>query len=190
MLTNVTSRAYPLWLIRVLRIAAFTVLILIASRIRIPVPGTPVPITLQTLAVLLAGMSLGPIEGAISVLSYLGLVALGVDGRLPTELHGIAVFLGPTAGYLIGFVPGAAIAGLAWRAADRWKFALSLLCGFVAAVVIFFFGVWGLSLYSGSWQAALVGGAVPFVIVDFGKVLLAASLVKLGHESRLRWFAN
>src|SRR6266849_884728 len=96
MLTQVMERQYPLWLIRVLRISLFTVLIAIAAKIAVPIPGTPVPITTQVLAVLLAGMSLGPIEGAISVIAYVGAIALG----LPLDAKGIGALalVSPTAG--------------------------------------------------------------------------------------------
>jgi biotin transport system substrate-specific component len=178
------TRRTPLWLLRTLRITLFAVGLLVCTQIRIPVPGTPVPITLQTLWVLLMGMALGPREAAVSVVAYWGLIAAGADGR------GVAAFSSPTAGYLLGFLPGAVIAGLAWRAPQRWKFALSLLCGFLGVVAVFALGVTGLFLLTGDWWTAFMRGAIPFIVVDFGKVLLAASLVKLGQESWLRWFAG
>src|SRR4051812_14099048 len=102
MLAQVTSRHYPLWVIRVLRIVLFTVLITIAARVSIPVPGTPVPITMQVLSVLLAGMVLGPVEGGLSVVAYVGAIAAGVP--LDAKGFGAASLISPTAGFLIGFI--------------------------------------------------------------------------------------
>ena len=166
-----------------LRIAFFTVVILLSAQIRIQIPGTPVPFTLQTLGILLAGMALGPLEGVSSVLGYLALVALGIDGR------GVAAFGSPTAGFLLGFLPGAFIAGLAWRSSERTRFALSVVCGLLGVTVVFVCGMAWLATYTHSWAAAFMAAVVPFIFVDFGKVLLAASLVRLGRESWLRWFA-
>jgi biotin transport system substrate-specific component len=168
---------------RALRIAFFTVVILISAQIRIQLPNTPVPFTLQTLGVLLAGMALGPMEGVGSVFGYLALVALGIDGR------GAAVFVGPTGGFLIGFLPAALIAGLAWRSPERVRFALSVLCGLLGVAVTLVIGMAQLATFMQSWSAAFMTGVVPFMFVDAGKVLLAASLVRLGRESWLRWFA-
>jgi len=167
---------------RALRIAFFTVVILIGAQVRILLPGTPVPFTLQTLGVLLAGMALGPMEGVASVIGYLGLVALGIDGR------GVAAFASPTAGFLFGFVPGAFIAGLAWRVQEQVRFGLSVVCGLLGVAAVFALGMTWLANYTHSWEAAFMAGVVPFIFVDFGKVLLAASLVRLGRESWLRWF--
>jgi biotin transport system substrate-specific component len=162
-LTNLTSRHYPVWLIRVLRIALFTVLIAISAKISIPIPGTPVPITAQVLAVLVTGMVLGPVEGFISVAVYLGAIVLNIP--VDAKSAGSAALFRGTAGYLIAL-------------------------GIVAVIVDYIPGVIGLMpFYANSLEATLVGGVAPFVLVDFGKVLLAASLVKLGRESWLRWLA-
>ncbi len=189
MFTQVLDRHYPLWLIRVLRISFFSVLIAIAAKIAIPIPGTPIPITTQVLAVLLAGMALGPVEGAISVVAYVGAIAVG----LPLDAKGIgaAALVSPTAGFLIGFVPAAVIAGLGWHLPKYRRLVASILLGFAALGVIYFFGLLGLLPFVGnSWTVAFAKGAVPFIFIDLGKVLLAACIVNLGQQSWLRWMTS
>jgi biotin transport system substrate-specific component len=188
MIAEITGRRYPLGLIRVLRIGFFVAVIAIAAKIRIVMPNTPVPITMQTLAVFLAGMALGPVEGALSVAGYVGAIA----GGLPLDASGLgpAVFAGPTVGYLVGFIPAAFIAGLAWRANERYRLILSMACGLAAAILILAVGTLGVAAFRQmAWGEALLLGVFPFMLIEPGKVLLAASLVKLGHESRLRWIA-
>ncbi len=188
MIAEITGRRYPLGLIRALRIGFFVVVLAIAAKIRIVVPDTPVPITMQTLAVFLAGMALGPVEGAISVAGYVGAIA----GGLPLDAYGLgpAVFAGPTVGYLVGFIPAAFIAGLAWRASERYRLILTIACGLAAATLILVAGTLGVAAFRQvAWGDALLLGLFPFALIEPGKVLLAASLVKLEHESWLRWIA-
>lgn len=175
----------PVWQLRVTRIALFVALTALSARFRIDLPGTPVPITGQVFVVLLAGMALGAREGAATMLAYLGLIAAGAP--LDSRGLGAAALFGPTAGYLLAFVPGAFIAGLALRRAVLWN----VLAGLLAVAVIHTIGTLGVAVYSKlPWSAAALLGSAPFILVDFGKALLAASLVKLGHEwlVRVRWF--
>jgi biotin transport system substrate-specific component len=187
MIAELASRHYPLWLVRILRIALFTALLALAARVRIELqPNTPVPITGQTLIVYLAGMALGPVEGAASVIAYVAAIA----GGLPLDTRGLgpAVFVGPTAGYLIGFIPAAFVAGLAWRASGWRKLILSVLCGLAGAAILLAIGTLGVALFvQTSWGTALILGLFPFVLIEPGKVLLAASLAQLGRESWRRW---
>ncbi len=187
MITQLTSRHYPLWVIRVLRVTLFAVLIALAAKIAIPIPGTPVPITGQVLAVLLAGMTLGPVEGATSVIAYLAAIAAGFP--VDAGSLGTAALVSASAGYLIGFPFGAFVAGLGWRVDERYKLPVSIMLGIAGVIVIYVFGMIGLMRLIPSLPDALMAGVVKFVLVDFGKVLLAASLVKLGHESWQRWLA-
>ena len=77
-------------------------LVTLAAQVSVPVPGTPVPMTLQPLAVLLVGGLLGPRLGAVSMISYLALGALGLPVFTPTvPLVGVARLMGPTGGYLL-----------------------------------------------------------------------------------------
>src|SRR3954468_1456092 len=74
-----------------------------ASQVAIPIPGTPVPITLQPLIVVLAGLSLGPSAAVTSMVLYLLVGAVGVPVFAPMGPPGIARFLSPTGGYLLAY---------------------------------------------------------------------------------------
>jgi biotin transport system substrate-specific component len=183
------TKTSPAWLLRVLRIAFFMALIAVCAKIKIAIPGTPVPITLQVLSVLLAGMVAGPVEGGLSVLGYLGLIAIGLP--LDANSRGALALLGPTAGFLIGFVPCAALSGLVRFTPAKYaqyQFFVCVGAGLLGLVVLYFFGTLGLLPFAGgSWIGAFGLGAVPFIVIDVAKVFLAASMVILGRESWLRW---
>lgn len=167
--------ARPTWQLRVLRIALFVVLTALSARLRIELPNNPVPITAQTLIVWLAGMTLGPVEGALSQIAYVALIALGTP--IDTRGLGSLALVGPTAGYLLGFIPGAFVAGLGWRKA-LW---LNVLAGVGGVLVVHTYGTIGVALTQHlSWSAATLLGSAPFLLLDCGKALLAAALVNLG----------
>ncbi|MEO8397581.1 MAG: biotin transporter BioY, partial [Chloroflexota bacterium] len=142
---------------RLASIGAFTLLTIVSARITIPMQ--PVPFTLQNLAVLLAGLILGSRAGALSQLLYLALIAVG----LPVDAKGIgaAALFSPTAGYLIGFVGAAFVAGfLVERGASRlWQ---RWLAGIAGTGVIYLCGIVVLKVYTGmSWDAAWTAGVAP-----------------------------
>src|SRR6185437_5894350 len=89
-------------------IVGFAAAVAAASQIAIPLPGTPVPFTLQPMLVVLAGMWLGPTAGAASMVLYLAAGAAGLPVFTPLGAPGLARFVGPTGGYLIAY-PAAAI---------------------------------------------------------------------------------
>jgi biotin transport system substrate-specific component len=173
--------ARPAWQLRVLRIALFAILTALSARLVIDLPNNPVPITAQTLIVWLAGLTLGPVDGALSQVAYVGAIALGA----PLDARGLgpAVFLSPTAGYLIGFIPGAFVAGLGVRR----PLALKVLAALSGVVVVHILGIAGIALAQHISFDAAIGFDVAFIPVDFGKALLAASLVNLGYTSWQRW---
>lgn len=145
----------------------------LAAQWRIPLPFTPVPITGQTFAVLLAGAALGGRLGATSQLLYLAAGAVGLP--VFTEASGGPdTFLGPTAGYLVGFVVAAAVVGrLAEARRDRRV--LTATASFVAGTaVIYAFGVAGLVVNTGMPVAeAFAKGVVPFLVGDAVKAAVA-----------------
>lgn len=158
-------------------VVGFALLTALAAQVRIPLPFTPVPVTGQTLAVLLAGAALGSRAGAASQGLY---ILLGLGG-LPFFQGGNGGWeyaTGPTLGYLVGFVIAAAAIGyLAEREQDR-TIATALPAFLAGTAVIYVFGVAGLmvSLQTGLTDA-LVKGLVPFVIGDLLKVALAGTLL-------------
>ena len=154
------------------------------AQLSIHLPFTPVPITGQTLGVLLVGAALGPAFGALSVALYLLQAVLGLPVLAPNAngSHdvGLAV-LGSTAatgGYLWAFVVASAIVGaLARRGWDR-SLRGSIGMFFVGEVVIYAIGIpWLMRAVGLSLDEALAKGLYPFVVGDAVKLLLAAVLV-------------
>lgn len=158
-------------------IVGFALLTAAAAQVRVPLPFTPVPVTGQTFAVLLAGAALGSRAGAASQGLY---ILLGLGG-LPFFSGGNSGWeyaTGPTLGYLVGFVLAAAAVGfLAERKQDRA--AATALPAFLAGtVVIYLFGVsWLMVSLSTDLTDALVLGLVPFVVGDLLKIALAGTLL-------------
>src|SRR5579862_3920208 len=150
----------------------FVVLLALASQFAIPLPGTPVPLTLQPLVVVLAGMWMGPVVGAGAMIAYLLIGAAGVPVFAPIGAPGLARFLGPTGGYLIAYPAAAYVAGLLARRASglvgRW---LSAAAGIA---VLFVGGIAQLALMSGSLRTAVQLGITPFAAFDVVKALAAA----------------
>src|SRR5436305_10431008 len=92
-------------------IVSASLFVALCARIYIPLPGTPVPLTVQNLAVLLVGLALGSRRGFIAMALYLAEGASGLPVFSPTGPGGIAQLIGPTAGYLIAYPFVAALAG-------------------------------------------------------------------------------
>lgn len=137
-----------------------------------------VPITAQSLGVMLAGTVLGARRGALAVLLFLLLAALGLP-ILSGGRGGLGVFLGPSAGFLLGFPIAAFIAGLV---VERWRapIGLSALAGaFLGGIVaLYAFGIAGMALVLGKTlpEAALL--ATPFLPGDLIKAALAALITR------------
>ena len=159
----------------VLLIAGFSLVIALCAQVAIPLPFTPVPLTLQTLAVLVAGGLLGSARGTAAVLAYLGEGFAGLPvfsgGRA-----GVAHLLGPTGGYLVGFVLAAFLVGLlVERGAGRsWLATLAALAA--GTVLVYVPGVIWLGAFTGM-QKALALGVVPFLIGDALKLIVECGIV-------------
>lgn len=159
-------------------VAAGAALTAIAAQVQVPL--WPVPITGQTLAVLLVGSSLGALRGTLSMLLYavLGMVGLPV---FSDATSGMGVILGPTGGYIVGFVFAAAFTGwIAQRSWDR-RILRSLLAFVGGTVVTFAIGLPWLAISLGlDLQQTLQGGLYPFFIGGIVKSIIAAGVVTLG----------
>ena len=155
-------------------IVGFAATMAIAAQIAIPIPGTPVPFTLQPLAVVLAGLWLGPLAGATSMVLYLIAGALGLPVFSPIGAPGVLRLIGPTGGYLLATPAAAAIAGLIARRFPA--FAGRVLASFLGIATLYLGGVMQLELLTGSLARAAALGSTPFILADLGKVVVAAIL--------------
>lgn len=156
-------------------ITAGTALTALSAQLIIPM--YPVPFTMQTFVVLIVGSTLGTTRGTLSMLLYavLGLVGLPIFGGASS---GAAVLFGASGGYIIGFIFAAALTG--WLAQSNWdKKYLGAAVSFVAGgVVIFAFGLMGLSMSLHLGLAdTLAGGLYPFAITEVLKAALATALI-------------
>lgn len=147
----------------------------LAAQLAVPLPFSPVPLTGQTLAVLLVGMTLGARRGFASLALYLAEGAAGLP-VFAGGAAGPAVLIGPTAGYLIAFPFAAALTGaLAERGWDRNPFT-TIAAMLLGSVVIFAGGLAGLSRFVPP-EGLLAAGLLPFIPGDLVKTVLAAVTV-------------
>jgi len=154
----------------------FAALISVGAYIALPLPGTPVPIVLQNLFIMLAGLLLGPGWGLAATLVYLALGALGLP-VFSGGTGGFARFLGPTGGYLLGYIPAVLAMGLVSRTGGKRRWWRDLLALVLGCAIVYAVGVpWLKATIKGSWQKALVGGLFPFLPGDAIKIALAVLL--------------
>jgi len=157
------------------RLAGAVAALALAARIQFPLPGTPVPQSLQTLAVVLAGAFLGPRLGALALGAYLTLGAAGLP-LFARGGAGVSTLLGPTGGFLLGFVPAAVAAGLWMEAGWGRRLPGAALGMLVAHGVVLAVG-WGrLALLLGV-EAAFRQGVAPFLAGAVVKSLAAAGVL-------------
>ena len=158
-------------------VVGFALLTALAAQVVVLLPFTPVPITGQTFAVLLAGAALGANLGALSMALYVALGALG----LPFYAEGTSgweVVRGATGGYLVGFIVAAWLVGrLAERRQDR-TVATAIPLFLLGSVIIYLFGVpWLAASLGVSSTEAMELGLVPFIVGDLVKVAIAGLLL-------------
>mgnify|MGYP006269963193 CR=1 FL=1 len=164
------------WVRNIVLVVAGTAFVSICAQVAIPLPFTPVPLTLQTFAVVLTAGVLGSWRGAASMLLYAIIGSLGA----PIFFLGSSGFGGVTFGYVIGFIVGAFVVGrIAEGGATRhfWR-AVGLMV--IGNVIIYAFGTTWLAI-SLQWDAAtaIAKGVLPFLVGDAIKILIAAGLLPL-----------
>ena len=165
--------------IRAASVLFITALTAAASQVSVPLPFTPVPLTLQPMIVVLGGAALGARLGMLSQVLYLaaGMAGLPVFAASPILLPGVARLLGPTAGYLWSYPLAALVAGaLAQRGFDR-RYVTSVLAMTAGLGVLYGGGVLWLAGATRSVGAALAAGFWPFVLADLIKVLAAGAIL-------------
>ena len=133
----------------------------VAARLAVPIPGTPVPVSLQDLAMLLVGIVLGPTQGAAAMFTYVGLGAAGAP-VFSNGHGGLAWLMGPTGGYLLAYPAACYVVGAVCRQRRPWLVAVAGI--FAAQAVIYAGGALQLALLTGGDLATTVGLAVtPFL---------------------------
>lgn len=160
---------------RIARIVLFAGFTAVGAQLALRLPFTPVPLTVQTLFVVMAGIMLGPRDGFYAMASYLGMGLLGAP-IFAGFTFGPAVLFGPTGGYLIAFPAAALVAGSISRGLGTGRIALfsSALAG---SALILLCGTLYLSLITRMPLAsAALAGALPFVAGEIIKAAVAAGI--------------
>ena len=156
----------------------------LAVMAQIKVPMWPVPITLQTFAILLLGLTYGFRLGTATILAHVAQGALGLP-VFAGGTGGIAVLMGPTGGYIAGFVLAVVLTG--WLADRGWS---RRILPAIAALVIGNLAIYALgagylnAAFLGDWQKTLAVGVLPFLLGDALKIGLAVSVLQLGWRRR------
>jgi biotin transport system substrate-specific component len=160
----------------ILALQAILFAALTAAGAQVEIPNSPVPFTLQTFFVLLAGALLGPRVGALSMLAYLGAGALGMP-VFSSFGFGVARLLGPTGGYLLAFpVAAFAVGYLAGEKPTLLRLALSMTA---ALLIVFSCGTLQLRLtFVPDWPSAIASGFMIFSVWDVVKLAAAASIAR------------
>lgn len=164
-------------------VALGALLVALSAQFVVPVPLSPVPMTLQPLAVLVVGGLLGAAAGVSALILYIALGAIGLPVFAGGGL-GVLHLLGPTGGYLLAFPVAAGLTGALVGRAPRSVLRVLLACA-LGMVVIHLGGVAQLALLGGNPAAAFRMGFIPFLTGDLLKIGLAAAII-LAVGPRLR----
>ncbi len=174
---------------RVLQGLCATIVVAIAAHIAFPLPFTPVPFTLQPLAVLGVGLALGPVDGCLAMLAYLAEGAAGLPVFSPTGIGGVAQLFGATGGFLMAYPLVAFLSGgLTRRLQVRLSSFTAALSGCTLAVVLLF-------VCGASWLARVahltpkqvfVAAVLPFLPGEAIKIIAAAGTYRALKPSRIR----
>jgi biotin transport system substrate-specific component len=158
-------------------VVSASLFVALCARIYVPLPGTPVPLTVQNLGVLLVGLALGSRRGFAALALYLAEGAMGIPVFSPHGLGGIAQILGPTGGYLIAYPFVAALTGYIF---ERGKptFARAALASLAGEFLLFSFGISWLYVLTHSLARALSFGLYSFIFAEVIKIMLAAGAVR------------
>lgn len=162
--------------------------LLLWASAKLQVPFYPVPMTMQTFVVLMIGTAYGWRLGAVTVALYLAEGALGlpVFAGTPEKGIGLAYMVGPTGGYLVGYVVAAAACG--WLASLGWgrKVSTTIFSMLVGNAMIYAFGLAWLGAVVGWDKPVLAWGLTPFLLGDLLKLVLAAAILPMAWKAARR----
>lgn len=175
-----TAQGSALWVKRLVMVIAGIAALTLAAKIKVPLPYSPVPLSLGTLAVLTIGAAYGPRMGLTTIFGYMLIGALGFDvfANSAANASGIEYMMGSTGGYLVGFV--LATVALGYAAKRGWDrnvatMGLAMLAG--TALIYLPGALWLSHLYGFDASTAFAKGVAPFLLGDALKLALAALIV-------------
>ena len=166
-----------------------TIVLAVSSKIKIPF--YPVPMTMQTLAVIVIGVLFGWKLGIATILLYLfeGIIGLPVFAGTPEKGIGLVYFTGPTMGYLLGFIPAAFFSGLL-----RVSFKYNLFVRFILNFTLYAFSISFIYIFGLIWlnnfvtlDKLLALGAIPFLPAEILKISILAIITSIFNKDNLSW---
>lgn len=160
----------------ILQVLGASLLIALCAQIKVTLPFTPVPITMQTLAILLVGATLGSRKGSLAVLAYFSEILMGLPVLSNSAIDPL-VFLGPKGGYVLGFLVQAYCMGWMVERMKAFNASLFFLAGLAACTLELSLGVLGLAPYVG-WSNVLWMGVYPFLVGEVVKVFAMCYILK------------
>jgi len=166
-------------------VVSASLFVALCARIYIPLPGTPVPLTVQNLGVLLVGLALGSRRGFAALALYLAEGATGIPVFSPHGLGGIAQILGPTGGYLVAYPLVAALTGYIFER-GKASFARAAFASLAGEVLLFTFGISWLYVLTHSLSKALSYGLYWFIFAEILKIMFAAGAARGWQAFRSR----
>jgi biotin transport system substrate-specific component len=170
------------WTKQVAIVIGASLFVALCARVTIPLPSTPVPLTLQNFGVLVVGLTLGGRRGFAALALYLAEGAAGLPVFNPTGPGGIAQLLGPTGGFLLVYPLVAGWTGFVFERGSR-TFARAAWAGILGELVLFAGGLGWLAVLTQSFTRAIRFGLYGFVFAEVMKVMFAAAVAVRVHRS-------
>jgi len=163
------------WVRQIAIIVSASLFVALCARIALPLPFTPVPLTLQNFGVLLVGLALGSRRGFAALVLYLAQGLVGMPVFSPAGPGGPAQLLGPTGGFLLAYPFVAGLAGWVWEHGKK-SFPRAAVAGILAEILLFTGGVSWLAVLTRSFAQAARFGLYGFVFAEVIKIMSAAAL--------------
>jgi biotin transport system substrate-specific component len=163
------------WALQIALVVGASLFVALCAQVTLPLPFTPVPLTLQNFGVLLVGLTLGSRRGFAALALYLVEGAVGMPVFNPAGLGGVAQLFGLTGGYLLAYPFVAAVAGWIMERGKK-SFTRAVIAGLLAEVVLFAGGISWLAVVTHSFAQAVRFGLYWFVFAEVIKVMSAAAI--------------
>ena len=174
------------WAKQIALVVGASLFVALCARVTVPLPFTPIPLTLQNFGVLVVGLVLGPRRAFAALVLYLAEGAAGLPVFNPAGLGGVAQLMGPTGGYLLAYP---FVAGLTGFLVERGRktFARAAVAGLAAEVLLFTVGLTWLAVLTGSVTRAIQWGLYWFLFAEVIKILMAAAVsIRLKREPKVQ----